>query len=312
MKPSYKAAKKQEHSKTAPSKATRGVIVTLIGAVMWGFSGACGQYLLSVKQLNPSWLAATRMLCAGVLLIIFGLMTQKEAMVNILKEPKERLRLVLFAIFGLTFCQFSYLTAISYSNAGTATVLQYLGPAMIMIASCFMTKKLPSGREVLAILLAILGTFLLATHGNINSLVLSRQGLIWGLLSAVSLMLYTMLPERIIGRWGSTVVTSYGMLIGGVFLFFTSRYWQYQIDFDLGTILGVTAMVVIGTALAFTLYLQGVSDIGSVKASMLACVEPVSATIFSVIWLNTSFSIMDFAGLVAIITTVFLLTKKQG
>lgn len=301
----------QQQQRSTPSKATRGIIVTLMGAVMWGFSGACGQYLLSVKHLDPSWLAATRMMGAGVLLSIFGFMTQKEAMVNILKDGKERLRLVLFAIFGLTFCQFSYLTAIAYSNAGTATVLQYLGPAMIMITSCFMAKKLPSLREVTAIILAILGTFLLATHGNIHSLVISRQGLIWGLLSAVSLMLYTMLPERIIGRWGSTVVTSYGMLIGGVFLFFTSRYWQHQVNFDLGTILGVTAMVVIGTALAFTLYLQGVSDIGSVKASMLACVEPVSATVFSVIWLKTSFTLMDLAGLIAIITTVFLLTKKQ-
>ena len=69
-------------------------------------------------------------------------------------------------------------------------------------------------------------------------------------------MSYTMLPEKIIGRWGSTVVTGYGMLIGGIFLFFATRYWTVRVTFDLGTVLGLAAIVLIGTALSFTLYLQ--------------------------------------------------------
>ena len=68
----------------------------------------------------------------------------------------------------------------------------------------------------------------------------------------------------------------------------------------------------IGTALAFTLYLQGVSDIGSVKASMIACVEPVSATIISALWLKTKFTGIDIVGLIAILTAVLLLSKKDN
>ena len=68
----------------------------------------------------------------------------------------------------------------------------------------------------------------------------------------------------------------------------------------------------IGTALAFTLYLQGVSDIGSVKASMIACVEPVSATIISALWLKTKFTGIDIVGLIAILTAVLLLSKKDS
>ena len=68
----------------------------------------------------------------------------------------------------------------------------------------------------------------------------------------------------------------------------------------------------IGTALAFTLYLQGVSDIGSVKASMTACVEPVSATIISALWLKTKFTGIDIVGLIAILTAVLLLSKKDN
>ena len=105
--------------------------------------------------------------------------------------------------------------------------------------------------------------------------------------------------------------TGYGMLIGGIFLFFATRYWTVRVTFDLGTVLGLAAIVLIGTALSFTLYLQGVSDIGSGKASMLECIEPVSATVISALWLGTDFTVMDFAGLAAIITTVLLLTQRK-
>lgn len=294
------------------SKTARGVFFTLAGGTMWGFSGTCGQYLFTYKNLDSAWVTVTRMLCAGVILLMLGFMRQRREMVLIMKDKKDRRQLFIFSIFGLMFCQYSYMTAISHSNAGTATVLQYLGPVLIMIVSCFIAKKLPSGREVFAIILAVAGTFLLATHGNIHSLVISNLGLAWGLLSAVALMSYTMLPEKIIGRWGSTIVTGYGMLIGGIFLFFVTRYWTVHVTFDLGTILGLAAIVLIGTALSFTLYLQGVSDIGSVKASMLACIEPVSATVISALWLQTAFTFMDFLGLAAIITTVLLLTQKRG
>lgn len=294
------------------SKTARGIFFTLAGGTMWGFSGTCGQYLFTYKNLDSAWLTVTRMICAGILLLALAFVKQRNEMRLILRDKKDRRQLLIFSILGLMFCQYSYMTAISHSNAGTATVLQYLGPVLIMIVSCFMARKLPSGREIFAILLAVAGTFLLATHGNIHSLVISNLGLTWGLLSAVALMSYTMLPGRIIGRWGSTVVTGYGMLIGGIFLFFATQYWNVHVTFDLGTVLGLAAIILIGTALSFTLYLQGVSDIGSVKASMLACIEPVSATVISALWLGTDFTMMDFAGLAAIITTVLLLTQKQG
>lgn len=49
---------------------------------------------------------------------------------------------------------------------------------------------------------------------------------------------------------------------------------------------------------------------GSVKASMIACVEPVSATIIAAVWLHTEFNLIDILGLGAIVGTVLLLTYK--
>lgn len=301
-----------EKRKSSEKQKIRGFLFALSGGILWGFSGTCGQYLFTFEDLNSEWLTVTRMLFSGIILLGVSAISHREEMTAVWKNKKDAIRLVLFAILGLTNCQYMYLTAIAYSNAGTATVLQYLGPALIMIISCVMGRRLPSKKELGAILLAITGTFLLATHGNPGTLVISKEGLFWGLSSAVALVLYTMLPGNLISRYGSTVIVGFGMMIGGIFLFFVFGYWNYKIAFHLPLVLGVGAIVLIGTALAFTLYLQGVSDIGSVKASMIACVEPVSATIISALWLKTKFTGIDIVGPIAILTAVLLLSKKDN
>ena len=64
--------------------------------------------------------------------------------------------------------------------------------------------------------------------------------------------------------------------------------------------------------MAYSLYLKGISEIGPVKASMLASVEPVAATLFSFLWMGTHFEFIDVAGFVLILATVFLLSKKPN
>lgn len=288
----------------------RGTIFTLVGGICWGFSGACGQFLF-MNGISSGWLTSIRMLSAGIILLSISLITDRKKTIDIWKNKKDAFRLVLFAILGLMFCQYTYLTAISYSNAGTATVLQYLGPVFIMVLVCIKKLKLPEKKEVMAIILAVSGTFLLATHGSIENMVLTKEGLTWGLLSAVGLVLYTLLPVKIISKWGSLVVTGYAMLIGGIFLSLTLQVWNVEVSLDMRELLAIAAIVIIGTVIAFTLYLQGVADIGAVKGSVLSSIEPVSAVLFSVLWLGTSFVIIDILGFICIMGTVFLLIKKE-
>lgn len=293
------------------NRTARGIFCTLAGGTFWGFSGACGQYLFSIYHINSSWLTVVRMLGAGVVLTLVSFLSQRDKLIGIWKRRGDAVQLVLFSLLGLMFSQYSYLNSIFYSNAGTVTVLQYLGPVLIMALVCVWSRKLPSGREAAAVILAILGTFLLATHGNPNTMALSRNGLIWGLLSAVSLACYTLLPSKIIPKWGSMVVTGFGMLIGGMILACLIQVWRIPVALDARGWLAVGGVVLMGTIFAYTLYLQGVADIGAVRASMLASIEPVSATLFSVFWLHTQFQWIDLVGFVCILATVFLLAKKE-
>lgn len=293
------------------NRHVRGVLCTLLGGTFWGFSGACGQYLFSKIAVNAQGLTVVRMLCAGAVLVLVSLLTRREALRRLFSEKRDRARLLVFSLFGLMFSQFSYLMAIAHSNAGTATVLQYLGPAIILALVCLRGRRLPNAPEAAAITLAVLGTFLLATHGSLDSMVLSPMGLFWGILAAVSLACYTLLPGGLIPRYGAIPITGCAMLIGGCVLACLTRVWNIPFALHGADYLALGGVVVVGTLLAYTLYLQGVADIGAVKASLLSSVEPVSATLFSVLWLGTPFAMLDLAGFVCIMATVFLLSGKK-
>lgn len=290
---------------------SRGVLYTVIGGICWGFSGTCGQYLLTNCNVDATWLTSVRMLAAGIVLTIYCLLRNRIQVIGLIRDKASLSRLILFAVAGLTVCQFTYLSAIKHTNAGTATVLQYLGPILILIYICIRSLRWPRLTETLAIILALSGTFLIATGGNIHTMIITKEGLFWGLMSAVGVFLYTLLPGTIIAKWGSTVVTGLGMLVGGVLLYVASRAYTIPVTVTKPMLLALVAIVLLGTVLAFTLYLKGVAMLGAVKASMIASVEPVSATCFSALLLGTRFQPTDLLGFVFVLTTVFLLAKRS-
>nr|WP_325196179.1 DMT family transporter [uncultured Oscillibacter sp.] len=295
----------------AKSHTLRGILCTMLGGVCWGFSGTCGQYLFSRFGISSLWLTCIRLLVSGVLLILAAFPRHRGDMCRIWKSPRDAAMLVCFGVCGLMMCQLCYMTAISYSNAATATVLQTLNLVLIMLVTCLRLRRRPRRVEAVSLLLALLGTYLLATGGDPAHMVLSSKALFWGLSTAVAGAVYTLLPRGLLSRWGSEVVTGYGLLIGGIVLNLAVRSWHYEVHLPVQGWLAVAAIILLGTVVAFSLFLQGLQDIGPVKSSMLAATEPVSATIFSALWLGTSFSATDLIGFAAIITTIFLLAKSK-
>ena len=90
---------------------------------------------------------------------------RKKKTLSIWNNKNDVFQLILFALLGLMFCQYSYMTAIYYSNSSTAAILQYLNPIFIMFYTCLVCKRLPYKKELLCVILAFGGTFILATHG---------------------------------------------------------------------------------------------------------------------------------------------------
>lgn len=291
--------------------SVRGAVLTIIGGTLWGFSGTCGQFLMQTKGLTSNWLVPIRLLTAGLLLLLICYLKEGKKIFNIWK--KDALGILIFGSVGMSMCQYTYFTAIGASNAGTATVLQYIGPVLILIYISLRNMQLPRWNELVAIGLAVLGTFLLATHGDPKSMVLSEQALFWGLLSAVALAVYTVQPGKMLKEYGSAVVTAWGMLIGGILLCTIFRPWSIAVTVDTTVLMGMAVVVIVGTVIAFACYMEGIRLVGPKKGSLYASVEPVSATVFSVLWMHVSFGMMDFLGFLCIISTIYLLAvDKKG
>lgn len=292
-------------------RALRGTLCSSVGGVFWGVSGACGQYLFETFGVPSIWLVCVRTLVGGGILTLLILPRYGRDLLALVRQPRELAKLAVFGLFGLLMCQYAYLTAIGYSNAGTTTVLQTLSLVLVMLITCAHTRTLPSRVQAAALLLALTGTFILATGGNPGQMSLSVRGLFWGLLTAVAATTYTLLPRVLVRRWGQLMVTGAGMLIGGVFINLAARSWRYSVSLPWQGWLAVAGAVILGSALAFPMFMQGISDIGPVKSSMLAATEPVSATVCSALWLHTAFSPADLIGFILIIATIFLLARED-
>lgn len=292
------------------TKTKKGILLGIIAAAFWGISGTIGQFLFQQRGINVEWLITLRLLVSGIGLLILAKSTKNDIL-KIWNNRKDAIQLFIFSIIGMVGVQYTYFAAINHSNAATATVLQFAGPIFIAIYLALKYKKIPKKLELLAILLAVTGTFLLVTRGNFNTLSISGTALFFGIASAITLAIYTLQPKDLLAKYNSALVVGWGMLIGGIVFSFAKAPWQVEGDWDLKTFLGVAFIIIFGTLIAFYSYLNAVKIIGGQKTSLLASAEPLVAVILSVIWLNTPFSVIEWIGSLCIISTVFLLTKKE-
>lgn len=293
------------------SNSLKGTLLTVVAGIAWGLSGTSGQYLM-VHGISALLLTNLRLLIAGGILMLLAYATAKDRILAFLTDRKSLLSLLLFALIGLFLNQFAYLTAIQETNAGTATVLQYVCPVGILIYSCIKDKVAPTLGEIVSIILAIGGTFLIATHGQLDQLSMTPSGLFWGLFSALTYAMYIILPIALIKKWGSSLVIGVGMVIAGLVALPFTGVLEANIPTSLDFLLAFAGIILIGTVFAYTAFLKGASlMIGSVKSSLLASIEPISAVFFAFLIMNEQFYPIDFLGMAMILIAVTLISLKD-
>ena len=174
-----------------------------MGAALWGFSGACAQFLLTNYDITPSVVTAVRMLGAGRAVPAGAGRAQPGQLAAMLHDRSSAARLVVFGAMGLFLCQITYAVVIGYTNAGTATVLQSTGIAFVMLFSCVFARKLPRGREFVGLVAAMAATWLIATQGDPGVLSMPLAGLLWGIANGLSGGVLHHVPRSACSRAGA-------------------------------------------------------------------------------------------------------------
>lgn len=288
-----------------------GVLLTILGALLWGISGNCVQYVQSVKHITPEWLLTIRLLTAGTLTVIAAATKIHMAVFRIFFSFKDTVKLCIFGIFGMAMCQYSYFRSIEYSGPGIATVLQYLAPVLIILYTVLRFHKKPTPGESISVVLAMAGTAIIALQGSFDASKLNNDVLFWGLLSAFAVAIYSVQPVDLLREYGTGPVVGWATVIGGIVSSFAAPPWDVVGIWDWSTGAAFFGIAFLGTFVSFNAYMEGVRRIGAIQGSIIASLEPISSALVAWIFLGNALHTSDIIGFCLILSTIFILAYEK-
>ena len=115
------------------NRSLKGICFTVAGGCCWGMSGVMGKYLFDAKDLTATWLVTVRLLGAGICLLLLMYQRKGNSIFRVWKRKDSAVNQLIFGMIGMAMCQMTYFLAIQESNPGTATVIQYSAPILIMV-----------------------------------------------------------------------------------------------------------------------------------------------------------------------------------
>ena len=291
----------------------KGLIFVIIGASLWGIGGTASDYIFTETPVDVSWYVTARLTISGIILLsIYTLFFRKKH--RTVWNKHTVLMFSIYSIFGMTMVQYTFMAAIGYGNAAIATVLQCTGPIYIILYAVMKKYRPWTKTEAFIIGAMIIGVTLIATNGNLTNLAVSPVALMFGLASGVALAYYTLHAPVLLQVIHPLQLVGGSMLAGGIIMNFIHPIWVFDFSFDWSAmqVIILVLSILLGTTLAFYLYITSMKYISSTEAGILGLLEPVSAVLTSVVLLNVGLGIYQTAGIILILGVgVFISTRKK-
>ena len=288
----------------------RGMLLASLASSLWAISGISGEILFKQFNFSSDWLVSTRTLMSGILLFMIVIFIEKKSILRPLKNKRDSMGIILFGVAGMYLVQYTYFKTIELSNVSFATILQFTAPFFIFIYESIKNRKLPSILTITLLFMTILGVVFIATKGNFSNLSVSLEALLFGLVSAVMIAFYSTYPKKLLKKYGSITVVGWGMIIGSVISNIIHPIWKIQGDINAKSIIQVITVVILGTSIAYLIYIASLNYISSSLAGILTTFEPVLAAVLSVVIFGLKFSIIELIGFVLVFVSIFILEKR--
>jgi drug/metabolite transporter (DMT)-like permease len=286
----------------------RGYLYVICGAVLWAITGSSSKFLFN-SGVTPFQLVQLRTTISAALLFLIFFFTKPE----LLKiSPKDIVYFIVLGTVGMAAVQFTYFFAISKIHVAAAILLEYMAPILIALHAVIYARDRLSMTTVTAIAVAVIGCYFVVGAYNLDLLSMNRLGILSGLGAAVSFAWYSVHGEYGMRRYDPWTVLFYALLfaavawnilhppLGAFFKDYSPVAW--------GWIFFIATM---GTIVPFACYFHGVNLIRSTRASITAILEPISAGLFSYIFLNETMEALQLFGGVLVIGAIVLLQIRQ-
>lgn len=287
----------------------KGYILVALGAACWGTLGAIGKVLFE-QGLSSLTVANYRIMLTFMIIGLFLAIFHRAALTINKKD------LPLFALMGfISVCMFNiaYLTSIDLTTIVTAVILLYTAPVFVTVISRFVFKEPITLQKTVALILTLVGCFLVVEAYNINNLKLNYYGLIAGLCAGLTYGLYSIFGKKALGSYSSWTTVFYSFGFGTLFISMFGRPWETVHLLQNSTVAFFLILIaVIPTVIAYALFTTGLKQVETSKASIVATVEPVVAVLLAATLFHEHISSIQGLGILMVLSSVILIQLPMG
>jgi drug/metabolite transporter (DMT)-like permease len=286
----------------------RGYVYILIGATLWGVSGAVAKSLFNIG-IAPAELVQIRLTLSTLTLVLILLLTDRKRLVVAWKDLPYFLILGFVGVAGV---QYTYYYTISKIHVGPAVLIQYLSPMWVALYAFIFQKEPFTKAKVIALVLAVLGCYFTVGGYRMELLKLNRIGIVSGLVSSLFFSFYALYGEKGLRKYDPWTLILYGFGFGTVF------YWMlispikilYQ-GYSFKIWMAFLYIAIFSTLIPFGLYFKGIERVRATRASITATWEPVVAGITAYFVLEEVLFPLQVLGGIGVIAAVVLLQMAR-
>ncbi len=285
-----------------------GLIYISAASVLWGTSGIFVHYMApyGVAALQMTFIRGlVSFICMGG----YVLFTNRSVVKTNIKE------ILLFFGSGISFFMTAtcYFHSMQLTSISTAVVLMYTAPIFVMIYSVtFLGEKL-SGMKLVSVAGMIVGCGLVS--GIIGGLKFDAVGIAIGFLSGLSYAVYNIITKIEMEKGINPVKANFYCFLFSIFAGLVAAKPAGIIDcIRLNPPVVVSLSIGVGVftcILPYFFYTMALREIPAGTASSLGILEPMAATIFSVLIFKEVLSLYSIIGIVLILGSVFILSRQN-
>ena len=286
----------------------RAILMIVIAGIFWGTSGIFVHYL-SPHGFTSYQMTAIRAIVSTVCILTFALIKERAAF---RVKPVD---LLMFLGIGasLFFTASLYYTSMQLTSVSTAVVLMYAAPIYVTVFSVLFLKEKMTKLKLAAVACMLVGCCLVA--GVIGGLSFDGVGILLGVLSGVSYATYNVLTKiAMLRKINPVSVTLYGFLFMSLISLFVlepQKVAEYASASPKTVIPLMIALGICTFVIPYFLYTLAMNELSAGTASALGIVEPMAATLFSVLIFHERLSLLPAIGILLILGAICMIGKAE-
>jgi len=299
--------KSSENSRRELDMKKSAYFLVIFAAILWGTVGFLGKKL-SEFGFDTFQIVAIRAMSASLVLILYLLFTNKK-LLNI--KLRDSIYFVGTGIFSFVFFNWCYFVAINNTSLSVAAILLYTAPTIVMIFSIILFKEKLTTKKIVSLILTFVGCALVTIFVGKGVQNISLIGILAGLGSGLGYALYSIFGRYALKKYDSITVTVYTFIFASIGLIpLTDLKGMFPLFSNATAICYAMSLGLFATVLPFLLYTKGLTHLESSKASMIATLEPIVATIIGIIMYQEPVTLSKSVGILLVIFAIGNLREK--